>query len=185
MYFAKIESEVDDEVLEFDQVNKTKDIDKRIYKFARTWLQNKRKEIDKYRYEKAELIELYEEKNYTTTNDTNDELIKKLVANENDTGLGLEEDKKEKLQPLVDLMKLMEGWADEGKPIVSGFAKKFRWNNHKEIYNPEVSNGIYYPKFYLQKNGNWNYLPDIFGSVIRDFYNEKRWEADVQYITIR
>ena len=174
-----VESVVDDEVLEFDQVNKTKDIDKRIYKFARTWLQEyDRSAEDKYRqYEKAELIELCDEKGiYTTTNDTNDELIKKLVANENDTGLGLEEDKKEKLQPLVDLMKLMEGWADEGKPIVSGFAKKFRWNNHKEIYNPEVSNGIYYPKFYLRKNGKWNYQPEIFGSVIRDFYNEKRWD---------
>ena len=92
-----VESVVDDEVLEFDQVNKTKDIDKRIYKFARTWLQEyDRSAEDKYRqYEKAELIELCDEKGiYTTTNDTNDELIKKLVANENDTGLGLEEDKK-------------------------------------------------------------------------------------------
>ena len=50
-----VESVVDDEVLEFDQVNKTKDIDKRIY-VARTWLQEyDRSAEDKYRqYEKAE-----------------------------------------------------------------------------------------------------------------------------------
>ena len=51
--------------------------------------------------------------------------------------VSLEEDKKEKLQPLVDLMKLMEGWADEGKPIVSGFA-----------CNPD---GITIKKFIIQR----------------------------------
>lgn len=176
-----VESSVSEEVFEYDQINKTSDIDKRIYKFARTWLQ----EYDNTLEEKYKQLVVEDLKNLCgerginfTTNDKKEDLIKKLIANENDTGLGLEIDKKNKLKPLVELMQLMEGWADEGKAIYTGFNKKFAWQKHSDSYNPKIENNITIPNFYKLKNGKFYFSSEVFGSVIRDFYNEKKWNPD-------